>query len=342
MVFSFNSELHKVTGVQKVVLSIHNALKDEYSAKVVGLKSYSEVNPNLGIKEEEYVKWRNPFMFKHSVVFVHERKFLALFWLINHLLFLKITVVYVHHNMLYGHRILTILPRHIVAISDQGIQNLTDYFHAPLNSIHKIYNCVEDRKELKRTARQRDGFIRILYPARINSVKRQLTIVEKLRGKIDARIQIDFAGIGPLYEELKNCLRRDDNQFHSIGFVDDIPARMLEYDYVMLFSKHEGLPISLIEATMTGTPIICNDVGGNVEIGHVGENAFVADDWDALIETLNSLPELPAKEYENMCRASRAIYEKHFTYSIFKKNYLDLVKSISLKFMNVHNLFKNT
>ena len=61
MVFSFNSELHTVSGVQKVVLSIHNALKDEYSAKVVGLKSYSEVNPNLGIKEEEYVKWRNPF-----------------------------------------------------------------------------------------------------------------------------------------------------------------------------------------------------------------------------------------------------------------------------------------
>lgn len=329
-VYSFNSELHKVTGVQKVVLSIHNALKDEYSAKVVGLKSYSEVNPNLGIKEEEYVKWRNPFMFKHSVVFVHERKFLVLFWLLNLLFFLGTKVVYVHHNMLYGHRILTILPRHIVAISDQGIQNLTDYFHAPLNSIHKIYNCVEDRKELRRTVRQRDGIVRILYPARINSVKRQLTIVEKLRGKIDARIQIDFAGIGPLYEELKNCLGRDDNQFHSIGFVDDIPARMLEYDYVMLFSKHEGLPISLIEATMTGTPIICNDVGGNVEIGHVGENAFVADDWDALIETLNSLPELPAKEYEKMCRASRAIYEKHFTYSIFKKNYLDLVKSISL------------
>ena len=302
MVFSFNSELHTVSGVQKVVLSIHNALKDEYSAKVVGLKSYSEVNPNLGIKEEEYVKWRNPFMFKHSVVFVHERKFLALFWLLNLLFFLRTKVVYVHHNMLYGHRFSTMLPQYIVAISDPGIRNLTEYFHAPIRHIHK----------------------------RINSVKRQLTIVEKLRGKIDARIQIDFAGIGPLYEELKNCLRRDDNQFHSIGFVDDIPARMLEYDYVMLFSKHEGLPISLIEATMTGTPIICNDVGGNVEIGHVGENAFVADDWDALIETLNSLPELPAKEYEKMCKASRAIYEKHFTYSIFKKNYLDLVKSISL------------
>ena len=329
-VYSFNSELHNVTGVQKVVLSIHNALKGEYQAKVIGFKSYNEVNPSLGIKEDEYVKLRNPLMLRHSVVFVHERKFLALFWLINHLLFLKITVVYVHHSMLYGHRILTILPRHIVAISDPGIHNLTEYFHAPIGHIHKIYNCVEDRKELRRTVRQRDGFIRILYPARINSLKRQLTIVEKLRGKIDARIQIDFAGIGPLYEELKNCLRRDDNQFHSIGFVDDIPARMLEYDYVMLFSKHEGLPISLIEATMTGTPIICNDVGGNVEIGHVGENAFVADDWDTLIETLNSLPELPAKEYEKMCRASRDIYEKHFTYSIFKKNYLDLVKSISL------------
>lgn len=329
-VFSFNSELHKVTGVQKVLLSIHQALKDEYPAKVVGIKSYEEVNPELCIKEEEYVKLRNPFMFKYSVVFIHERKFLALFWLINHLFFLRMTVVYVHHNMLYGHRLTTKLPKHIVAISDSGIHNLTDYFHAPLSHIHKIYNCVEDRSELKRTVRQRNGIVRILYPARINSVKRQLTIVEKLKGKLDERIQIDFAGIGPLYEELTNSLRTDDGQFRSIGFIKDIPSIMVDYDYVMLFSEHEGLPISLIEATMTGTPIICNDVGGNTEIAHNGKNALVANDWDTLIETLNSLPDISNDIYEKMCKASRVIYENHFTYSIFKKNYLDFLKSINL------------
>jgi hypothetical protein len=35
-VYSFNSELFKITGVQKVVMDVHNAIKDDYNAKIVG------------------------------------------------------------------------------------------------------------------------------------------------------------------------------------------------------------------------------------------------------------------------------------------------------------------
>ena len=35
-IFQFNSELHKVTGVQKVLMDIHHAVKDKYDAKIVG------------------------------------------------------------------------------------------------------------------------------------------------------------------------------------------------------------------------------------------------------------------------------------------------------------------
>lgn len=39
-VFSFNSELYKVTGVQKVLMDIHHAVKEDYDAIIVGTVSY--------------------------------------------------------------------------------------------------------------------------------------------------------------------------------------------------------------------------------------------------------------------------------------------------------------
>lgn len=35
-VYSFNSVLFKITGVQKVVMDVHHVVKDDYDAKIVG------------------------------------------------------------------------------------------------------------------------------------------------------------------------------------------------------------------------------------------------------------------------------------------------------------------
>ena len=55
---------------------------------------------------------------------------------------LKARVVYVHHNELYGQKILSKFPENVVAISDAGIKNLTEYFNLPIKNITKIHNTV--------------------------------------------------------------------------------------------------------------------------------------------------------------------------------------------------------
>lgn len=97
----------------------------------------------------------------------------------------------------------------------------------------------------------------------------------------------------------------------------------------MLFSSKEGLPITLIEAAMCYTPIVCNDVGGNCEIARDGQNAFVAKDWDDLICTINRLPTLNASIYMRMAERSREIYEQNFTFEKFKENYLNLLNHLT-------------
>ena len=325
--FSIDSQLYKVTGVEKVMLDIHKAVREDYEAKIVGNIPYNKIRSEHGIKEEEYIQFKNPFMFYNSIVVVHERRLLMLFWLLNHLLFQRIKIVYVHHNIFHDHKWTTFLPKTIVAIADRGIENLTDFFGAPRNNIHKIYNCVEDKGKTAH-AHKNHSEIRLLLPGRINKQKQQLEIVRHLKGKLDSRIKILFAGDGPQYDQLKSECEGLKN-FEVLGFRNDITDLISECDYVFLYSVHEGLPITLIEATMMGCPIVCSDVGGNPEICHNGENGWVLHSWDELIETLNNLPNVSDEIYASMCKRSHEIYEQNFTFDIFKNNYLKLFSSLS-------------
>ena len=75
-VFSFNAELFKVTGVQKVLMDIHHAVQNDFEARIVGTIPYGKIHKDLDVKPTEYVRWRNPFMFRNAIVILHERKYL--------------------------------------------------------------------------------------------------------------------------------------------------------------------------------------------------------------------------------------------------------------------------
>lgn len=325
-IYSIDTQLYKITGVEKVMLDIHRALKDVYQAKIVGTISFDKVRKEHGISKEEYIKFSNPFIFYNSIVVVHERKLLILFWILNNLLFQKIKIIYVHHSLFYNHKFITKLPKTIVAIADKGIENLVEYFKAPKENIHKIYNCVVDSYKKKHPDKHL-GKVTLLLPGRINNFKQQFEIVRQLKGKLDKRILIRFAGDGERLDELKNICS-DDPNFEVLGYRNDIISLLEETDYIFLFSTQEGLSITLIEGTMVGMPIVCNSVGGNPEICHDGKNGWVLNDWDALIKTLNNLPNVSQEDYRRMCNESRRIYEENFTFDIFKEKYLKLLKTL--------------
>ena len=325
-VFSIDFQLNKVTGVEKVMLDIHSAVQCEYHAKIVGNIPYHQVHESHCIKESEYVRFTNPFLFYKSIVIVHERRLLLLLWLLNNLLFQRIKIVYVHHSIFYSHKHTTLLPKTIVAIADKGIENLTEYFGVPIENIHKIHNCVKDQYDGPHKLKGKDR-ISLILPGRINSYKQQFEIVRRLKGKLDERIVIKFAGDGDRLEELRDVCKGDNN-FEVLGYRNDVIKLLGETDFMFLFSTQEGLSITLIEATMKGVPIVCNNVGGNSEICKNGQNGWLLNDWDELISVLNSLPGLSDSKYLDMCSKSRAIYDKYFTFDIFQRKYLDLLNKL--------------
>jgi len=324
--YSIDFQLYKVTGVEKVMLDIHHAVKGEYDAKIVGNIPYDEVRPEHNIRKEEYVQKNSWFMFRNSIVIVHERRLLWVFWVLNHLFFQRIKIVYIHHNVFHNHKLITIFPKTIVAISDSSIDNLIQFFGAPKSHIYKIYNCVADEYEGIHAPMHHD-LITILLPGRINKQKQQLEIVRQLSGRIDSRIKILFAGDGPMLEELRTICKGN-KSFEVLGFRNDVKELLQKSDFILLFSVHEGLPISLIEATMVGMPILCNGVGGNTEICINGKNGWILNDWDDLIATINNLTNISNEEYSCMCKESRGIYESRFTFEEFKNKYLYLLAGL--------------
>lgn len=332
-VFSVNTELNKVTGVQKVLTDIHNGLKRNYDAKILGFDNYDKINPSNNISKEEYLRLRNPFVLRNSIIIIHERKLNGLFLLMNTILFLNMRIIYIHHSVFHNKRRLTFFPKNIVSISDKVTENLLTFFKVPASRITKIHNGIVDRyccSDYYSSTKESPDIIKVIYVARMNDGKRQGAIFYALKDRLDKRIQIIFAGDGPNLEKVRKLVG-DNSQFKILGFVENVPQLIKECDYMLLYSVMEGLPITLIEATMCGKPLILNDVGGNLEIGIPNENAFIVSDWEDLISTLNHLPDIKADQYERMSKKSREIYEEKFQYETMIVKYKNLIDKIIAK-----------
>ena len=62
-----------------------------------------------------------------------------------------------------------------------------------------------------------------------------------------------------------DALLRSDPRVHLTGEVADMPAHYRAMDLLVLPSQHEGLPISLLEASAMQLPVIASHIPGNVD-----------------------------------------------------------------------------
>lgn len=313
-------------GAEKVMLDLHRGLGRQFSTKILCLQPLKGVHPKYGLSPSELLRLRNPWQLNNKILLVHSRNLIPFFVLLKKLFFLNVRIIYISHNVYSTFKNFTYFPKEVVSISHKVTANLQNYFRLKPAGITLIPNGMEDlgTDRLNYTY-QTNGKIRILYPARVNGVKRQLALVAALQEQALAKnIEIHFAGIGEDYEALKRSC--DYEQFKPLGFVENMPELIQQYDYLMLFSVQEGLPLSLIEGAMHGKPLLVNDVGGNLEIGLPNENALLlVDDLSSIGAQLNALNEISEAAYQRMAKRSRAIYKEKFGYERMITQYTDLI-----------------
>lgn len=98
------------------------------------------------------------------------------------------------------------------------------------------------------------------------------------------------------------------------GFRSDIPAVCFASDIVVLCSDNEGTPVSLIEASAAGVPVISTRVGGAAKVVKHGETGLLVppDDGTALADAVRTLVADPERR-ETMGSVGRAYASQSFT-----------------------------
>lgn len=181
-----------------------------------------------------------------------------------------------------------------VAISDQCAALLRGPARKP---VRLILNAASDRFQAQRprTAAGHDPMI--LAVGTVSRQKDYPTLLRAARPLTDAlaaqgrKARICIAGAGPLFDGLRT--QAMDAPVELLGARDDADALMREADLFVNCSLWEGFPVAMIEAAMSGLPIVATAVAGNREMVMPGVNGRIVPPSDpaalaqAIVETLS-------------------------------------------------------
>ncbi len=134
----------------------------------------------------------------------------------------------------------------------------------------------------EKTLAQSNDVIRLVYLGRLSKEKNIELILRACSALRAESFMLSIVGEGPEYQYLQNLATELDIE-HKVSFLGNIDhARefLSQSDIFLMSSLSEGLPISLIEAAMSGLPCVVTDVGGCSEVIKKCKNGFVVQSGD--------------------------------------------------------------
>ena len=106
----------------------------------------------------------------------------------------------------------------------------------------------------------------------------------------DHRLRFELYGDGELHKDVESEIENfSAKSFINLnGFVSDINEKLKNIDILVITSKSEGTPLTLLEAMSFGVPVVSTEVGGIPSIIHSGENGLLVDkeDKEALVNCI--------------------------------------------------------
>jgi glycosyltransferase involved in cell wall biosynthesis len=152
---------------------------------------------------------------------------------------------------------------------------------------------------------------------RLNEIKRQDLLIRAF-ARVRERapdVHLLLVGDGPLLGDLRNQAARlgVGACVHFAGYQEWTPPYLQTMDVFALTSRSEGMPQAVLEAAVTGLPIIASKVGGLPEVIEHGRSGLLFDPGDEPSLVTGLLDLLGDRERgRRLGRAARAGVEKAF------------------------------
>ncbi len=159
--------------------------------------------------------------------------------------------------------------------------------------------------------------------------KGQDLLIEAIAGLPDLKIKIVFVGDGDERERLESVAREGgfQDKLLFVGKVTDPYKYILSSDIMIMPSRFEGLPISVIEAVCAGLPLVSSDIPSLLEFNLNSTIYFKTESVEslqnAIIEAINNIDRLQVS-----AKMNSLIYQERFNINKVAKEYFDLFSSI--------------
>ena len=164
---------------------------------------------------------------------------------------------------------------------------------------------------------RKEDFV-LIQVGELNKNKNQIMTIEAMKEivKENKKIKLLLVGKGKLKDFYEKKIKEYnlENNIFLLGYRRDIPSLLKISNCLISTSKREGLPVNLIEAAMSGLPIIATNCRGNRDIA---KKVVDIDDIKGLCENITSCTENKEKyictdidkyKLENIMKEMGAIY----------------------------------
>ena len=134
--------------------------------------------------------------------------------------------------------------------------------------VEKIQSTKVDKEQKRKELGLSMDDIVLLSVGELSSRKNHITPIRALVAIKDKNIKYLIAGKGNLENFLKEEIKKLglENQVKLLGYRNDIYELNKVSDIFIFPSLQEGLPVALMEAMVSGLPIICSNIRGNKDL----------------------------------------------------------------------------
>ncbi len=161
--------------------------------------------------------------------------------------------------------------------------------------------------------RHTEGSVGIVMVARFAPPKGQRELIDVMATMVDLDWHLTFIGDGPQFDDVRRYgASLLSGRVSFLGHRDDVAAQLAANDVAVLWSRYEGMPISLLESMRAGLCCVASDLPGVRTLFGSDAVGVMANDGRQLEVALRALI-TDAAQRAHLGALARRRFESHFS-----------------------------
>lgn len=226
---------------------------------------------------------------------------------------------------LWQTRFLSLRVDAAVAVGEASARKMEDFYALGRNSVLSVPNCVPDLGEPNPPPLRPNGEMVVGIVGRLDPMKAHDILLQAIAQVDGVRVVIVGAGSQKSALEAQGAELGISDRLQFLGWVEHPRTLLPTFDVLVLPSRSEGFPLSIVEAMLAARPVVATRVGSVAEAVIDGETGILIEKNDvaglaAALQRLRDDIELR----DRLGQRGRAVAKANFTVERMAQRYEEL------------------